>query len=77
MVEAPYNHAGYAGPREIELDILRRRYGIDGGDGGSEFEPMTLRQLGELHSLSRERIRQLQERALGKLRREFARRELV
>jgi RNA polymerase primary sigma factor len=62
----------------IELDILRRRYGIDGGDiGDEEFEPMTLRQLGERHSLSRERIRQLQERALGKLRREFARRELV
>jgi RNA polymerase primary sigma factor len=62
----------------IELDILRRRYGIDGGDTGeSEFEPMTLRQLGERHSLSRERIRQLQERALGKLRREFNRRELV
>ena len=62
----------------IELDILRRRYGIDGGEQGGEgdFEPMTLRQLGERHSLSRERIRQLQERALGKLRREFARREL-
>jgi RNA polymerase primary sigma factor len=62
----------------IELDILRRRYGIDGGDTGeSDFEPMTLRQLGERHSLSRERIRQLQERALCKLRREFERRELV
>jgi RNA polymerase primary sigma factor len=62
----------------IELDILRRRYGIDGGDAGeTDFEPMTLRQLGERHSLSRERIRQLQERALCKLRREFERRELV
>ncbi|MFV8753794.1 sigma-70 family RNA polymerase sigma factor [Nannocystaceae bacterium ST9] len=60
----------------IELDILRRRYGIDGEDANPEFEAMTLRQLGERHSLSRERIRQLQERALGKLRREFARREL-
>ncbi len=62
----------------IELDILRRRYGIDGGEAAAEddFEPMTLRQLGERHSLSRERIRQLQERALGKLRREFERREL-
>ena len=60
----------------IELDILRRRYGIDGGEV-EDGEPMTLRQLGERHSLSRERIRQLQERALSKLRREFARRELV
>ncbi len=62
----------------IELDILRGRFGIDGGETNTgNFEPMTLRQLGERHSLSRERIRQLQERALGKLRREFARRELA
>ena len=67
-----------SGLQPIELDILRRRYGIDGdGHEESESEPMTLRQLGERHSLSRERIRQLQERALIKLRREFVRRELV
>jgi RNA polymerase primary sigma factor len=60
----------------IELDILRQRYGIEGAESNEE-EAMTLRQLGERHSLSRERIRQLQERALTKLRREFARRELV
>ena len=57
----------------IELDIIRRRYGL--GDG--ELEPMTLRQVGERHALSRERVRQLQKRALGKLRREFARRKLL
>ncbi|EDM81921.1 RNA polymerase sigma factor RpoD [Plesiocystis pacifica SIR-1] len=62
----------------IELDILKRRYGIATSEAESvDFEPMTLRQLGERHSLSRERIRQLQERALTKLRREFARRELA
>lgn len=60
----------------IELDILRGRYGL-GLDGELDFEPMTLRELGEVHSLSRERIRQLQQRALGKLRREFLRRGLV
>jgi RNA polymerase primary sigma factor len=58
----------------LEIDILFKRYGIDAGD---EFEPLTLRQLGELHSLSRERIRQLQERALHKLRQEFNRRDLL
>ncbi len=56
----------------IEVDILRRRFGIE---GSVDFEPMTLRELGERHSLSRERIRQLQERAISKLRREFQRRE--
>ncbi|MCA9701893.1 MAG: RNA polymerase subunit sigma-70, partial [Myxococcales bacterium] len=57
-------------------DILRRRFGL-GLQQGQEFEPMTLRELGDLHQLSRERIRQLQQRALGKLRREFGRRGLV
>lgn len=58
----------------IEVDILCKRYGINSDD---DFEPMTLRQLGELHSLSRERIRQLQERALHKLRLEFNRRDIL
>lgn len=56
----------------IEVDILTNRFGLD-NDG----DVLTLRELGERHSLSRERIRQLQERALSKLRREFERRALV
>ncbi len=47
----------------IEVDILAQRFGLADGD-----EPVTLRELGDRHSLSRERIRQLQERALDKLR---------
>ena len=55
----------------IESDILRKRMGLEG-------EPeMTLKQIGERYSLSRERIRQLQERAIGKLRKEFKRRSLM
>ena len=61
----------------IELDILQRRYGLGLGNELDTIEPMTLRQLGERHSLSRERIRQLQERALGKLRRDFSEREIA
>jgi RNA polymerase primary sigma factor len=56
---------------EMEQDILRRRFGLD-GEG-----PMTLREVGLLHNLSRERIRQLQERALGALRRKFRQTGLV
>ena len=51
----------------MENEILRLRYGLD------DENPMTLREIGELYSLSRERIRQLQNRALGKLRAVFAR----
>ncbi|MEE9386088.1 MAG: RNA polymerase sigma factor RpoD/SigA [Nannocystaceae bacterium] len=50
----------------IEADILSKRFGLD-----DEDEVLTLRELGEQHHLSRERIRQLQERALNKLRGSF------
>jgi RNA polymerase primary sigma factor len=46
----------------IEIDIIKRRF--DPADG----EAMTLRQIGALYSLSRERVRQLQNQALAKLK---------
>ncbi|EDM76901.1 RNA polymerase sigma factor RpoD [Plesiocystis pacifica SIR-1] len=57
--------------RPMEADILRRRYGLDG------VEKETLREIGERYALSRERIRQLQERAVSRMREEFARRSLM
>ena len=46
----------------IEADVLKHRYGLRGA------ARMTLQKLGDRYSLSRERIRQLQNRALKKLR---------
>ncbi|MEZ4429723.1 MAG: sigma-70 family RNA polymerase sigma factor [Nannocystaceae bacterium] len=57
--------------RPIEADILRKRFGLD------DDSEHTLKEIGEQYSLSRERIRQLQEQALGKIRRELKRREVV
>ncbi len=51
--------------RPMEAAILRHRFGLDDG------QTLTLREVGELHGLSRERIRQLQERALEKIRGEL------
>ena len=56
--------------RPIEADILRKRFGLENDN------EHTLKQIGEQYSLSRERIRQLQEQALGKIRRELKRREV-
>ena len=61
-------HAALSTLRPMEADILRHRFGLD--DGNS----MTLREVGEMHGLSRERIRQLQERALEKIRLELRQR---
>ncbi|MGE0868099.1 MAG: RNA polymerase sigma factor RpoD/SigA [Kofleriaceae bacterium] len=57
--------------RPIEADILRQRFGL-----GTEQE-LTLKEIGDKYNLSRERIRQLQEQALSKMRRALARRELI
>jgi RNA polymerase primary sigma factor len=46
----------------VEAEILRLRYGLGGG------AELTLRQTGVHYGLSRERIRQIQQEALGKLR---------
>lgn len=55
----------------VERDVLTRRYGLDGET------PMTLREVGALHDLSRERIRQLQVRALRTMRDVFSDQGLV
>jgi RNA polymerase primary sigma factor len=47
---------------EREATILRLRYGLAGED------PMTLKQIGERIGLTRERVRQIEHEALGKLR---------
>jgi RNA polymerase sigma factor (sigma-70 family) len=45
-----------------ERDVLRLRYGLDRGD------PRTLEEVGDAFGLTRERIRQIEARALSKLR---------
>jgi RNA polymerase primary sigma factor len=57
--------------RPIEADILKQRFGL-----GTEQE-LTLKEIGDKYQLSRERIRQLQEQALAKMRRALARRDLM
>jgi len=55
----------------MEAEILRKRLGL--GDGPEQ----TLKEIGECYALSRERIRQIQEKALGRLRRELERQGLM
>ncbi|MCC6358322.1 MAG: sigma-70 family RNA polymerase sigma factor [Phycisphaerales bacterium] len=49
-----------------ERDIIRLRFGLDGAG-----EPATLEQIGQQLGVSKERIRQLEARAMGKLRTDF------
>jgi len=57
--------------RPIEADILRQRFGLE-----TEQE-LTLKEIGEKYNLSRERIRQLQEQALSKMRRALQRKDMM
>jgi RNA polymerase primary sigma factor len=52
----------------IESNIIRRRFGLDDED------ERTFQEIGAEHNLSRERIRQLQEQALDKMREQMNRR---
>jgi RNA polymerase primary sigma factor len=57
--------------KPIEADILRQRFGLDND------RELTLKEIGEKYNLSRERIRQLQEQALSKMRRALQRKDLM
>ena len=57
--------------KPIEADILRQRFGLE------DDQELTLKEIGEKYNLSRERIRQLQEQALLKMRRALQRKDLM
>lgn len=57
--------------KPIEADILRQRFGLD------DDQELTLKEIGAKYNLSRERIRQLQEQALTKMRRALQRKDLM
>ena len=50
---------------EREADVLRKRFGFDG------YAPMTLEQIAQQYGLTRERIRQIEEKAKRKFKRRF------
>jgi len=55
----------------LEADVVRRRFGLEG------LEAHTLEDLGSSHQVTRERIRQIQQRALAKMRRALRRRNAI
>ncbi len=59
------------GLKPIEADILRKRFGL------LNDREQTLKEIGDEYHLSRERVRQLQEQALGKMRKAMSRREIL
>lgn len=60
-----------SGLKPIEADILRKRFGL------VNDRERTLKEIGDEYHLSRERVRQLQEQALGKMRKAMSKREIL
>ena len=57
--------------KPIESDVLRKRFGLEG------TREQTLKEIGDTYKLSRERIRQIQEQALGKIRLALRQRDVI
>jgi len=55
-------------PREVE--VLSAYYGLNG------YKALTLEEIGELYGLTRERVRQIKERAIRRLRKSYNRNSL-
>ncbi len=55
-------------PREVE--VISSYYGLNG------YKPLTLEEIGELYGLTRERVRQIKERAIRRLRKSYNRNSL-
>jgi len=58
--------------RPVEADVIRQRFGL-----GDDDKELTLQEIADQYGLSRERIRQIQQEALGKLRKAMTRAETV
>jgi len=58
-----------AGLNEVEVKVLKARFALDRtDDDNAESAPKTLEQVGMLIGVTKERVRQIQNRALSKLR---------
>lgn len=63
MISNPLLKAAKSKLTEKEYEVIIRRFGFNGN------EPETLSEVGKTYGISRERVRQIEERALNKLRR--------
>jgi RNA polymerase primary sigma factor len=53
-----------------EVEVLSAYYGLEGQ------KPLTLEEIGEMYGLTRERVRQIKERAIRRLRKSYNRNNL-
>ncbi len=65
-----FMRAAMRGLSSREVSVLAARFGLNGGD------PMTLQEIGKAMALTRERVRQIESQALGKLKKAIERMEV-
>ncbi len=60
--------ANSADLNDVEYKVIQARFALSGLEGTSTVEPQTLEQVGLLIGVTKERVRQIQNKALAKLR---------
>ncbi|MEE9211954.1 MAG: sigma factor-like helix-turn-helix DNA-binding protein, partial [Phycisphaeraceae bacterium] len=57
--------SGEAELTNVEQTVIYHRFGLDGGEDSA---PLTLEQVGQIIGVTKERVRQIQNKALDKIR---------
>lgn len=57
-----------AGLSEVELSVLEHRFGVTESDEDEPTKSLTLEQVGQIIGVTKERVRQIQNKALAKIR---------
>ncbi|MFW6038906.1 MAG: sigma-70 family RNA polymerase sigma factor [bacterium] len=52
---------------QIEQEVIQHRFAINKPEGAPDAQPLTLEQVGKIIGVTKERVRQIQHKALGKL----------
>lgn len=53
---------------QIEREVIQHRFAIDKQEGAPDAQPLTLEQVGKIIGVTKERVRQIQNKALEKIR---------
>ncbi len=61
-------HKNQAELSQIEQEVIQHRFAINKPEGAPDAQPLTLEQVGKIIGVTKKRVRQIQNKALEKIR---------